>query len=450
MKRAILALVLVLAAFGAGFAWRDLRNGELPATGKVLGLVGGSAKGPALTPTQLFRASYQRIQSDYYRTVDPVDLRHAAMSGMMAELGDPHTQFLEPKVAEEFRKETQGDQNFVGIGARLAPDPLGAKVASVFRGGPAFKAGVQNGDLITTVDGLAVGGMVIEDIVDKIRGEPGTRVKLGILRGGAAKPVSITIPRGKIVVPTVEGRMLEPGNVGYITISMFSEPTTMQFDEALQRLESEGIKGLVIDLRSNPGGLLDTAIEILSRFLDDKIAVRLRYREGKEEVQRTLAGGARRFPYPIVALINEDSASAAEIMSGVLREYRLVTLVGEHTWGKASVQTVVGLIDGSGAKITIARYALPQGGDISRHLDEFGQYKSGGIQPDIEVPLDLGARTVIGDPETDNQLRKAIEVIESKRGTGRLTRPAAFHNPMSHKLSMAPGEGRSWLALASA
>jgi carboxyl-terminal processing protease len=417
MTRFVLAICMVLLAFAFGFAWRDLRQGNAPTPASVVALVTGESR---LTPTQLFYSSFQRIQSAYYREVDPVELRHAAMTGMMAELGDPHTQFLEPRLAEEFRQETRGGENFVGIGARLAPDPLGAKVASVFRGGPAEAAGLRNGDLITTVNGQTIAGMDIQDVVDQIRGEPGTTVTIGLLRGASAQKLSLTIPRGKIVVPTVEGRILQAGRIGHLTISTFAQPTARQFDETLQRLEAEGITGLVIDVRSNPGGLLDSAIEILSRFLDDRVAVRLRYRGGREEVQRTLSGAARRFPYPVVVLINEDSASAAEILAGVLREYRLVTLVGEHTWGKASVQNVVGLVDGSSAKITIARYALPQGQDISRQLDEYGQYKSGGIRPDIEVELDLGAWTVIGDPQTDNQLRKAVEVIQSKRGEARL------------------------------
>ena len=178
----------------------------------------------------------------------------------------------------------------------------------------------------------------------------------------------------------------------------------------------------MIDLRDNGGGLLETALDILSRFLDDKLAVKLRFRNGQEEIGRTTYGLARKFPYPIVILVNEGSASASEIMAGVLRDYSMATLVGEHTYGKSSVQNVFPKADGSGVKITIARYYIPSGEDFARKVDEDGQYVNGGLAPAVNIKFDEDVllnvkpgEQVLGNPKYDNQLRKAIEVIRSKK-----------------------------------
>lgn len=195
---------------------------------------------------------------------------------------------------------------------------------------------------------------------------------------------------------------------------MFSEPTADQFAKAVEKLEKAGIKGLILDLRGNPGGLLESATEILSYFADDKPVVTMRMRSGRVAKETTYTGLKRNWRYPVITLVNETSASAAEIMAGVMKGYGLTTLVGEHTYGKASVQTVFPLRDGSGAKVTIARYYLPNGDDISRKVDEDGMYLSGGLKVDVEVKLQDEPTPIIGDPKTDNQLRKAIEVLDGK------------------------------------
>jgi carboxyl-terminal processing protease len=182
----------------------------------------------------------------------------------------------------------------------------------------------------------------------------------------------------------------------------------------LAKIEKHHLRGLVLNLRDDPGGLLETAIELLSRFVEDKVVVKMKGREGHEEVARTYTGSKHNFNYPIVVLINEDSASAAEIFSGVLHDYQLATLVGEHSYGKASVQNVRMLVDGSSAKITIARYFLPGGEDIGRKVDDDGQYISGGLQPDVKVDLDLDKNVTPGDLKTDTQLQKAVEIIRQK------------------------------------
>lgn len=414
VKLVLFALLLVLS-FGFGFAWRDVRAGEAPSGDAFARLVGSKDALASLTPTQLFKQEFDRILENYYRPIDREQLTYAAMRGLMSSLGDPHTEFLEPIVASEFSKDTRGENNFVGVGARLAPDPLGAKIMSVFKGGPAFNGGAKNGDLIVAIDGVSVTGTPVDEIVSKIRGQRGTTVKLTVLRGGSDEPIELTMTRDTIVVPTVDARMLGATSTGLITVTQFSEPTAYQFDEAVRELENQGMDGLIIDLRGNPGGLLETAVEMLSRFVDNKPVVKMRGKGGREQIARTFGGQRRAWDYPIAILINGDSASASEIFAGVLSEYKMATLVGEHSYGKASVQTVVSLQGDSSAKITIARYYLPSGADISRKVDEDGEYVSGGIIPDIEEELDLSTRTVMGDPDRDNQLRKAMEFISSQR-----------------------------------
>lgn len=410
----VLGSITALAAcFGFGYAFREVRRGETPSKETMMRLVSSEVRTNSLTPTQIYKQTYNRILSSYYRPIDPAQLSYAGLSGLMAALGDPHTQFLEPKVAAEFSLETRG--NFVGVGARLQPDPLGARVRKIFKEGPAARAGVKDGDLIIGVDGTRVSGMDTDDIVQMIRGKEGTFVELKILRGDESKPISIKIRRAKIITPTAEGVVLDGTDIGYLTVSQFVEPTAAQFDEALNDLTAEKIKGLVIDMRGNPGGLLDTAADMLSRFVDDKVVVKMRFRDGNQQVVKTYTGQKREFNYPVVVLVNEDSASAAEIFAGVVRDYKLGTLVGDHTYGKSSVQHVFPLPGGASAKITIAKYFLPLGDDIGRKVDDDGMYLSGGLQPDVKAGLGLDPSIIPGDPKSDTQLQKAIEIIREKR-----------------------------------
>jgi carboxyl-terminal processing protease len=404
-------LLLVLFAFG--FTWRDIRQGRMTSASTIASALDVALTPDHQSPTQEFTQAYDRIRNDYYKPVEAQKLTFAGMEGLMSSLGDPHTMFLEPVQAQEFSLETQA--HFVGVGARLAPDPLGAKVAVVFDNGPAVRAGLKAGDIITGVDGKSMVGVVLDDIVAKIRGEEGTLVKLQVLRASTNKPLQIVAKRATVITPTVSGGTVLPGtNIGYFAVASFSEPTAQQFDQELAKVEKQHINGLVIDMRDNPGGLLETAVDMLSRFAEDKVVVTMKERD-KEDVARTYTGQKHVFSYPIAILINEDSASAAEIFSGVLQDYGLATLVGTHSYGKASVQNVTPLIGGSSAKITIARYFLPSGRDIGRKVDDEGQYISGGLNPDVKADLDLDKQVVFGDLKTDTQLQKAVSVLQGKK-----------------------------------
>jgi carboxyl-terminal processing protease len=216
--------------------------------------------------------------------------------------------------------------------------------------------------------------------------------------------------------PTVEHVVFKDTQIGLMTIHQFAEPTSAQFDKAIESLAEQQIKGLVIDLRDNPGGLLQSDIEMLSRFVSDKVVVTIKSRDGIEEVPKTYANQTRRWPFPIAVIMNEDTASAAEIFAGALQDYRLATLVGVHSYGKASVQNLWPLRDGSSAKITIGRYYLPSGNDIGRKVDEDGQFLTGGLQPDVRVENDPDDTNIeLGNPAKDPQLKKAIEVLQAKQ-----------------------------------
>lgn len=408
LARGVIIIGSLAGCYMFGFAWRDIQEGKLP---DVRAMVGVKAT-PANSPEQVFRSSYQRILSNYVRPVKSNELKYAGMEGLMAALGDPHTVFMPPQAAQAFSEETSA--NFFGVGARLQSDPMGARVADSFSDGPAYAAGLRVGNVITRVNGKSVAGMDVEDIVSKVKGPEGTIVKLTVVQSGKSKPVEMSIRRAQIVTPTVESKVLPDTKVGYLRISSFSEPTALQFDRELAKVESKGIKGLVIDLRSNPGGLLETAVDMLSRFVSDKVVVKMRFRDGNEEVARSYPGQIHRFNYPVAVLMNEESASAAEIFAGALKDYGKVSLVGTHSYGKASVQNVFPLIDHSSAKITIARYYLPITPFFGRKVDEYGTYLSGGLQPDVNVELDLTKDPMIGDIKTDNQLKRAVQVVSDK------------------------------------
>lgn len=412
LKVAIAATLGVGACFLFGFSWRDVQHGEVPSA-KSLQALFGVKDLSTLTPEQSFRQAYSRILGTYIRPVKPVELKYAGMQGLMSSLGDPHTMFLAPRIAQEFSDQTRA--NFGGVGAKLQPDPLGARISSVFEDGPAYASGLRGGDVIIAVNGVSVGSKPLEGIVEKIKGPEGTKVKLTAMRKGHDKPLIFNIKRAKIITPTVESKYFPDSKVGWVAIGSFAEPTAAQFDKEINKLEQKNIKGLVIDLRGNPGGLLGTAVDMLSRFVENKVVVTMKFRDGREEAARTYPGSLHQYNYPIVALINEDSASAAEIFSGCLRDYGRATLVGTHSYGKASVQNVIPLVDTSSAKITIARYYLPMGSYIGRKVDEDGVYQSGGLEPSVKVDLDLDADPVMGEPKTDNQLRKAIEVVLAKK-----------------------------------
>ncbi len=404
---------MLAIAFCFGFTWKDLRIGNAPSGEAFTNLLRGRID-QGTTPTELFREHYDLIVSRYTETVDPNKLKYAAMQGMFSSLGDPPTMFLPPQEAENFQIETKG--NYAGIGARLGPDALGIRVETVFKNGPADRAGMKSGDIATKIDGKDITGKGTDDVVGLVRGKEGTTVTFQVVRRGEPLPITLKVVRAMVVVPTVEGQMLAETGIGLIKVDQFSEITVSQFDEALFDIMNDAPKGLIIDLRGNPGGLLDTATSMLERFIEDKTVVTMKHKGGGQEATKTRKGRSVGFGGPLVVLIDRHSASASEIFAGVLRDYNRATLVGEHSYGKASVQGVVLLKDMSTAKVTIARYYIPGGENISRKEDEDGIYQSGGLKPNYDVQLPKDKPFERGNPAKDAQLAKAIEVIETKLG----------------------------------
>ena len=411
MKKVIATLIGLLACFAFGYFWKDIRNNQFPGSSRDY-LLGIRTSGKNVRDDQVFKDVYARVAGTNIKKADRKELKYAAMEGLVASLGDPHSNFFVPKINTAFRDETSG--KFFGIGARLTPDNAGVKVTQVFTDGPAQKADVLAGDIITTVDGTNVAGMDSDDIVLMIKGKENTIVRLKILRPNVEQPIEFAIKRQKVVPPSVESKVLKAQNTGYIRILNFSQEVPEQFDRELETVEAAGIKGLVIDLRGNPGGSLDAAIMILSRFIDNKLAVTLKFREeNQQETYETSKGDTHNFKYPITVLVDGESASAAEIMAGVLKDYNKATLIGERTYGKFSVQTVFNQIDGAGIKLTIAHYFLPKSGAKSRKVDEDGTYISGGLDPDILVKVDEEKEYEPGNLERDNQLARAVEFIRT-------------------------------------
>jgi carboxyl-terminal processing protease len=408
--KSFLAVALLSSSFAFGFAWKDIKKGESPLQRNLQAGIISTPK-DAL-PGQVFRKTFSHIKSSYSKKTDITELKYSAMEGLVASLGDPHSNFFVPKINNAFKEDTKG--RFYGIGARLMPDPLGVKVTSVFEDGTAAAAGVKAGDIIIAVNDVVVAGKESDDIVTMIKGEEGTEVRIRILRGTTGSPIDFRLTRKKVTPPSVESKFVADSQVGYIKIIQFTLETPEQFDKALDTMDASKPKGLVIDLRDNPGGALDAAVKMLSRFVEDTKIVTLKYRGGDEEVTNALVGNKRDFGYPIVVLVNEDSASAAEIMSGVLKDYGKATLVGERTYGKFSVQTIFPLVDSSGIKLTIARYYLPKSGSLSRKVDDDGKYISGGIQPDVKVDLDDDSEFEAANVKKDAQFARAVEVIQGR------------------------------------
>ena len=335
----------------------------------------------------------QFVERKYVNDVDTDTIINGAISGMVGSLGDPHSLYMDVEKYEKLKSQTEG--SFGGVGIVMSfQEKNKVMVSSVLEESPAQSAGILAGDQIMAVDGVSVTDYQPEETAAHIRGKEGTEVVLTIHREGAEdKDYSIT--RSNILFKTAAGEMIpEHPNVGYIRIASFSENTAKEFKENYDKLASEGMKGLIIDLRSNPGGLVTSCVDIANMVVPKGDVVSIIDKSGKKEVY---VSELEETNYPIVVLIDENSASASEILAGALQDTGAATLVGNKSFGKGSVQIVLPLLAGDAVKMTIAKYYTPSG----RSIDGTG------IEPDVKV--DLNAAGGI-----DNQLVKAIEIMEEK------------------------------------
>jgi carboxyl-terminal processing protease len=349
-----------------------------------LTLLMGSAAGAAASDTyrtlNLFGDVFERVRADYVEKPDDSKLVESAINGMLAGL-DPHSGYMTPSSFRDMQVQTRGE--FGGLGIEVTMEDGLIKVVAPIDETPAAKAGVMANDIITRLNDEAAQGLTIDQAVDKMRGPVNTKIKLTIMRKGSDKPIEVTIVRDIIRVKSVRWHP-EGSDVGYIRVTQFSELTTDGLKQAINDLNSQlgadKIKGYVLDLRNNPGGLLDQAISVSATFLEKGEIVSTRGRNPEETQRFNARHGAMIKGKPLIVLINGGSASASEIVAGALQDQKRATLIGTRSFGKGSVQTIIPLGGGNGAlRLTTARYYTPSGHSI----------QATGITPDIEVLQDV-------------------------------------------------------------
>ncbi len=336
----------------------------------------------------LFGDVFERVRSDYVEKPDDSKLVESAISGMLAGL-DPHSSYMDAKSFRDMQVQTRGE--FGGLGIEVTMEDGLIKVVSPIDDTPASKAGIMANDIITNLDDEAVQGLTLNQAVDKMRGPVNTKIKLTIMRKGADKPIEVSIVRDIIRVKSVRWHP-EGGDIGYIRVTQFNEQTTDGLKAAINDLNSQlgvdKVKGYVLDLRNNPGGLLDQAISVSDTFLEKGEIVSTRGRNPEETQRFNARPGDLIKGKPLIVLVNGGSASASEIVAGALQDHKRATLIGTRSFGKGSVQTIIPLGAGNGAlRLTTARYFTPAGRSI----------QAKGISPDIEVlqevPDNLKAQT---------------------------------------------------------
>lgn len=337
-----------------------------------------------------FITAYRFIETKYVNDTDDVKLIDGAIDGMVKSLNDPHSNYLSPKMYKTLMEQTEG--SFAGIGVVMGMDnEQKIHIVGIMENSPGQKAGLQEGDEILAVDGVPVTQMAFDEVAAHVRGQAGTDVVLTIMRDNANQDITIT--RDNIKLKTVGHKMLD-NNIGYIQIVSFSEDTANEFNEAYNDLKNQGMKALVLDLRNNPGGLLTTCVEIAKKLVPKGEIVSIVDKQGKKE---TYSSSLETPEYPLAVLINKNSASASEILSGAIQDTKAGTIIGNTSYGKGSVQTILPMFEDDAVKLTIAKYYTPSG----RSIDGTG------ITPDIEINLDENATL-------DTQLDKALEVLKAQ------------------------------------
>ncbi|MBA3590687.1 S41 family peptidase [Methylibium sp.] len=403
---------------------------QLPATGQ-----NPSADLP-LEELQQLAAVFGMVKTDYVEPVDEKKLITDAIGGMVAGL-DPHSQFFDKKTFKEFREGTSG--RFVGVGIEIGMEDGLVKVVSPIEGSPAFRAGIKSGDLITKIDDSFVKGLTLDAAVKKMRGEPSTKVMLTIFRKAESRSFPVTITREEIRMQSVRSKIVEPG-YAWLRVSQFQDRTVTDFASKVTELykQEPNLKGMVLDLRNDPGGLLEASVAISAAFLPDDVTVvstngqiaesKAVFKASPEFYARRGSDPLRRLPegiksVPLVVLVNEGSASASEIVAGALQDHRRATIMGSQTFGKGSVQTVRQLSTDTALKITTARYYTPNGRSIQATgivpdiwLDETAE---GNIfaalrtrEADLEKHISSGQGEEVKDPAREKAREQALKKLE--------------------------------------
>jgi len=375
----------------------------LSMAGLALSAIDRSKKNETYKELELFADALAYVQAQYVDEAKPKDLIYGALSGMVNEL-DPHSQFLTPQEYEDLKIETEG--RFGGIGVEITMKDGLATIVTPIADTPAWDAGLKTGDRLVKIDDTVIKNLTLSDVVKKLRGKPGTEVIVIAWREKDDKLYTFKIKRAMIEVKDIkEAKLLEPG-IGYIRLAEFRENTPQELDRILKEFKDQGAGALVFDLRNNPGGLLDKAVDVAARFLSKgTLIVSIKGRDPKQDEIFNAGYGMPDTGMLIVLLVNEGSASGSEIVAGAFQDNKRAIVLGEKTFGKGSVQTVLPLSDGSALKLTTSLYFTPGGNSIHEK----------GIMPDIIVEQTDAQDSAVIQKKDENDLERVFETIEEMK-----------------------------------
>ncbi len=402
-----LSVVLFVISFGLGIFADQMISAKQPAAAGEGAAAGEEGVSVVVNFNRLaprsnsadfnqFWQVWDRVKAKYVKQpVKDADLFYGAMQGMVMSLGDPYSVYMPPQTAEEFNKDLSGELE--GIGAEIGVKNNQLQVIAPLPDSPAAKAGLRPADKILSVNDEITAGMDVGTAVSKIRGQGGTQVKLLIGREGWPQPKDITITRAKIIVPSILYTE-RPDGIAHVRIMQFNEDTMKTFGKYVKKIKRDGVKGVILDLRNNPGGYLQASIEMASEWVKEGLIVSEKGLDGMNKEHATI-GAHRLEGVKTAVLVNKGSASASEIVAGALQDHKLATVLGEKTFGKGSVQDFEMFPDGSALKLTVAEWYTPNGRNINKE----------GIAPDIEVKEDWENEKVGEDALID----KAVEVLKN-------------------------------------
>ncbi len=370
-------------------------------TGVLIGrwsIVG--AEGEGYEDLKVFTETLTMVKKNYVEEVKTKDLVYGAIKGMLSSL-DPHSSFLNPEAFKEMQAETKGE--FGGIGIQIGVKEGMLTIIAPIEDTPAYRAGLKAGDKIIKVNNESTKNMSLHDAVSKMRGAPKTPVTITIVREGWKETKDFTLVREIIKIKSVKSKLLEDG-IGYVRINQFQEQTAEDLSSALEKLKQENMNSLVLDLRNNPGGLLNSAVSVTSQFLsDNKLVVYIKGKKG-DRAEYNTSDERPSYDVPMIVLVNEGSASASEIVAGALKDWNRAVILGAKTFGKGSVQSVIPLSDGSGLRLTTAIYYTPKGTSI----------QATGIIPDIVVKLEPKEKGMEHPVIREKDLERHLENNEEK------------------------------------
>ncbi len=404
MKNKILSTVVLIimgvGLLGGGFFFGFTAGTNMPKSIIVRGVSNMASDTASSTDFSVFWDAWNTINESYLRnaSTSPENKVYGAVRGLVGSLNDPYTTFFDPAEQRKFEEDVNG--NFSGIGAEIGMKKNQLIVIAPLKDTPASRAGLKAGDAILKINASSTQGLTVDEAVNLIRGPEGTKVTLSILRGGWDNPKDFEIMRANIVAPTVDLTM--KGDIAYVQLYSFNANTDQLFYRAVYKAYTDGARGMVLDLRDDPGGYLDVAIDIAGWFLPRGTLVVSEAKRTGEPQKYFANGNEALVRLPVAVLINGGSASAAEILAGTLRDNRHVPLIGEQSFGKGTVQELDPLVGGSAIKVTVAHWVLPSG-----HILE-----NGGLTPDIEVKVTDADVQAGRDPQLD----KALEVVRGETG----------------------------------